>query len=78
MLKIAFTTFSVGVLLLNGCTTGSYERVASDYKGQKVIYRNGPKVERYCFDHNKKRYNCLQAREKFSHEEWRLHAYRRN
>jgi len=76
VLKIIAT--ACGLLFLTACTTGSYTKVAADCSGQKVLYKNTPKQEKYYFVKEKSRYNCSKAERKLRSEEFKLHAYGNN
>jgi hypothetical protein len=77
VLKISF--FLSGLLMVTGCTTGSYSRVATDSCAKKVLYKNGPKQDRYSLVKDKNRCNySTNGADELKQNNWKLHAYSDN
>jgi len=71
-MKLNFSIFiGTMILLLNGCTMGTYKRVASECTTKSVVYKNNIKRECFCPEEQKK-CPCSENRDGYT-----LHAYSR-
>lgn len=78
-MAVKISIFLSGLLFATACTTGSYNRVATDCCTKKVLYKNGVKQDKYCL--TKDGIRCSYSNkgiDELKQSDWKLHAYKDN